>query len=61
MFSTLQKDNIAFNEEDVMFFEHQLDLYGKLAYVSILSSFEFQGMQFPAWIRVIQIIPVLAK
>ena len=41
MFSTLQKDNIAFNEEDVMFFEHQLDLYGKLAYVSILSSFEF--------------------
>ena len=32
----LQKENnIAYNAEDVKFFEHQLDLFGKLAYVSI--------------------------
>ena len=36
-FYLLQKDNIAYNEEDIMFFEHQLDLYGKLAYVSIFT------------------------
>jgi len=26
--------NLTYAEEDVMFFEHQLDLFGKLAYVS---------------------------
>ena len=33
---SLQKENnLAYNEEDVKFFEHQLDLFGKLAFVSI--------------------------
>jgi len=32
---TVQKShNLTYAEEDVMFFEHQLDLFGKLAYVS---------------------------
>jgi len=26
--------NLTYAEEDVMFFEHQLDLFGKIAYVS---------------------------
>ena len=28
-----KENNIAYNAEDVKFFEHQLDLFGKLAYV----------------------------
>ena len=31
----LQESNLAYSEEDVLFFEHQLDLFGKLAYVSV--------------------------
>lgn len=31
----LQKEQFAlYNEDDVIFFERQLDLYGKLSYVS---------------------------
>jgi hypothetical protein len=30
----LKRDNLAYSAEDVLFFEHQLDLFGKLAYVS---------------------------
>ena len=34
----LQKENnLAYSEEDVLFFERQLDLFGKLAYVSLWS------------------------
>lgn len=33
--SFFQKEhNLTYSEEDVMFFQHQLDLFGKLAYVS---------------------------
>jgi len=28
-----KQQNLAYCEEDVMFFEHQLDLFGKLAFV----------------------------
>ena len=34
-FKTLQKENnLAYSDEDVLFFERQLDLFGKLAHVS---------------------------
>ena len=29
-----KENNLNYCEEEVMFFEHQLDLFGKLAYVS---------------------------
>ena len=31
-------NNLAYCEEEVMFFEHQLDLFGKLSYVSVWAS-----------------------
>ena len=35
--AALQKDKFhMYNEDDVIFFERQLDLYGKLSYVSIV-------------------------
>lgn len=30
-----QENSLTYSEEDVLFFKHQLDLYGKIAYVRI--------------------------
>jgi len=39
LYTNVQKShNLTYAEEDVMFFEHQLDLFGKLAYVSLSQS-----------------------
>ena len=34
-FFVFQENSLTYSEEDVMFFKHQLDLYGKMAYVRI--------------------------
>lgn len=34
----MQKESTCFNDEDVIFFEHQLDLYGNLCYVGTMNS-----------------------